>query len=161
MEVDAGGTLNGNNTADSSEAPKASAKKVPTALEATLDAVINEGSAAASQKTPPPKSRGKIKPQEPDSEETFNYSFLPGNTYEDLIVFGDKIKWKVTSSGEKMPLYNNTTIEFWYSIPTVFKIGQLQSEYSPGIITVGIQSETFFVVGIQSQYSRIVSGYEA
>jgi hypothetical protein len=55
----------------------------------------------------------------------------------------------------------NTTIEFWYSIPTVFKIGQLQSEYSPGIITVGIQSETFFVVGIQSQYSRIVSGYEA
>ena len=54
-----------------------------------------------------------------------------------------------------------TTIEFWYSIPTVFKIGQLQSEYSPGIITVGIQSETFFVVGIQSQYSRIVSGYEA
>jgi hypothetical protein len=51
MEVDAGGTLNGNNTADSSEAPSASAKKVPTALEATLDAVINEGSAAASQKT--------------------------------------------------------------------------------------------------------------
>jgi hypothetical protein len=53
------------------------------------------------------------------------------------------------------------TIEFWYSIPTVFKIGQLQSEYSLGIITVGIQSETFFAVGIQSQYSRIVSGYEA
>ena len=54
-----------------------------------------------------------------------------------------------------------TTIKFWYSILTVFKIGQLQSEYSPGIITVRIQSETFFVVGIQSQYSRIVSGYEA
>jgi hypothetical protein len=54
-----------------------------------------------------------------------------------------------------------TTIEFWYSIPTVFKIGQLQSEYSPGIITVGIQSETFFVIGIQSEYSRIVSRYEA
>ena len=51
-----------------------------------------------------------------------------------------------------------TTIEFWYSIPTVFKTGQVQSEYSPGIITVRIQSETFFVIGIQSQYSRIVSG---
>ena len=43
-----------------------------------------------------------------------------------------------------------TTIEFWYSIPTVFKIGQFQSEYSPGIITVGIQSETFIPVVIQS-----------
>jgi hypothetical protein len=43
-----------------------------------------------------------------------------------------------------------TTIEFWYSIPTVFKIGQFQPEYSPGIITVRIQSETFLPVVIQS-----------
>ena len=66
-----------------------------------------------------------------------------------------------TEPSQQCNITHCTTIEFWYSIPTVFKIGQLQSEYSPGIITVGIQSETFFVVGIQSQYSRIVSGYEA
>jgi hypothetical protein len=46
----------------------------------------------------------------------------------------------------------DTTIEFWYSIPTVFKIGQFQSEYSPGIITVRIQSETFLPVVIPSHY---------
>ena len=47
------------------------------------------------------------------------------------------------------------------SIPTVFKIGQFLLEYCPGIITVGIQSETFFAVGIQLRYSLIVSVYKA
>jgi hypothetical protein len=69
----------------------------------------------------------------------------------------------VNSSDQDPPIFadinktngNDTTIEFRYSIPTVFKIGQLQSEYSPGIITVGIQSETFFVVGIQSHCVRV------
>jgi hypothetical protein len=50
----------------------------------------------------------------------------------------------------EMTFWRFTMIEFWYSIPTVFKIGQFQSEYSPGIITVGIQSETFIPVVIQS-----------
>jgi hypothetical protein len=60
---------------------------------------------------------------------------------------------KEEESGELASVF--ITIEFWYSIPTVFKIGQLQSEYSPGIITVGIQSETFFVVRIQLHCVRV------
>ncbi len=58
----------------------------------------------------------------------------------------------IAGVNEMIGHYNssNTTIEFWYSIPTVFKIGQLQSEYSPGIISVGIQSE----LSLSSEYSR-------
>ena len=78
-----------------------------------------------------------------------------------------KIQWTPTARESNIACHPSlltgchTTIEFWYSIPTVFKTGQLQSEYSPGIITVGIQSETFFVVGIQSHCVRVWGfGYE-